>query len=64
MSMSLAEFREVAEHIARENDISIDLAEECLSIIGDTPEVREDGLVDVYDAHGNKLATLRLPREE
>lgn len=62
--LAVDQFNETAEVVARENNLTRDVAEEYVSLIGDTPELDEAGLVIVRNADGAELARVRVPAED
>ena len=57
---SLDAFKAFARKIADLNGISLDLAYRYASLIGDTPELDDAGLVVVRDRDGSIVARLRF----
>ncbi len=56
--MTLANFEDVADQLAKLNGLSPDTASHYLSLIGDTPELAEDGKVIVIDDDGKEIARI------
>jgi hypothetical protein len=57
-------FLEAATELARVNHLPLETAEEFLSLIGDTPELADDGRVIVRDASSAEIGRVILPVEE
>jgi hypothetical protein len=57
-------FEAAARALAAANNISFDLASEYLSLIGDTPEMDENGLTIVRDDSGREIARVVFPPED
>lgn len=55
---------EMARDIAQSNGISLEVARRYADLIGDTPEITDDGLVVVPDEQGHGIARVRLPPGE
>jgi hypothetical protein len=65
MSMTPDEFTEGAKAIAKANNIDLDTALEYQSLIGDTPELCDDGRVVVRDREtGAEITRIIFPEEE
>lgn len=56
-------FDEQAAVLAAANGISLDLAGRYLGLIGDTPELDDQGKLVVRDENGAELARLTAPEE-
>jgi bifunctional N-acetylglucosamine-1-phosphate-uridyltransferase/glucosamine-1-phosphate-acetyltransferase GlmU-like protein len=56
-------FDAAARAIAEANNLTIETASDYLVLIGDTPELDENGLTIVRDTEGNELARITLPAD-
>jgi hypothetical protein len=59
--MTESQFKKLAQDLARLNNLSPEIAGRYAVLIGDTPEMDEDGLLVVRDNAGDILATLVAP---
>lgn len=57
------EFDEQAAELASANHLSTELASKYAALIGDTPELDDQGKVIVRDENGFELARLSFPEE-
>ena len=54
----------MAREIAAANNLSFETASQYAAIVGDTPELADDGRVIVRDDSGAELARIILPFDE
>lgn len=59
--MTEADFQKQAAAIAQANNIPTDTAAEYLALIGDTPELADDGKTVVRGEDGIEIARVTLP---
>jgi hypothetical protein len=59
--MDLEALHAFAREIARANDLDQDTADLYAALIGDTPEVGEDGICTVRDSDGREITRIKLP---
>lgn len=62
--MTPAAFDEQVRDLARLNGVSENRAGELMALIGDTPELADDGRVIVRDLQGVEIAKLQFEFEE
>ena len=61
--MSPQAMAELAYEVAQLNHLSVEEADVLLTLIGENPEIDEDGMVVVRDRQGEQIARVWLPLE-
>lgn len=64
MILSPEGLEEIAQRLARQNNLPIETARKYANLIGDTPELADDGRIIVIDRDGNELARVIMQRED